>query len=66
MAEAAATLDKDARMKLYSKVQQIIKDECIIIPTLHREILSATRADIAGFENNLTFESPLVKYCYAK
>ena len=66
MAEAAATLDKDARMKLYSKVQQIIKDECIIIPTLHREILSATRADIAGFENNLTFESPLVKDCYAK
>lgn len=49
-----------------SKEVQIIKDECIIIPTLHREILSATRADIAGFENNLTFESPLVKYCYAK
>lgn len=61
---AAQTLDKDTRMGIYKQVQQMLKDECVVIPTLHREILTAARANVKGFQNNLTYESPYLKGVY--
>ena len=62
--EASRTLDYDKRMELYSKAQQLLKDNCVVVPTLHREILTAASKDLKGFQNNITFESPYLKYCY--
>jgi peptide/nickel transport system substrate-binding protein len=62
--DAAKTLDVTKRMELYKQAQQVLKDECIIIPTLHREILSAARSNVKGFENNITFEAPSLKTVY--
>jgi len=62
--EAAQTLDKTKRLQLYSKIQEMLKDECIMVPTLHREILTAGTAKLKGFKNNITFESPYLKGVY--
>lgn len=62
--EASRTLNLDKRMELYKKAQQMLKDNCIVIPTLHREILTAARSNVKGFQNNLTFESPSLKTVY--
>jgi len=62
--EAAKTLDYDARMELYSRAQQILKDQCVVVPTLHREILTAASSELKGFQNNITYESPYLKGVY--
>ncbi|MFA6008165.1 MAG: ABC transporter substrate-binding protein [Candidatus Shapirobacteria bacterium] len=62
--EAAGTIDKTKRLQLYSKAQQMLKEECILITTLHREILTAATAKLKGFNNNITFESPYLKGVY--
>jgi peptide/nickel transport system substrate-binding protein len=62
--KAAQTQDKTQRLKLYSTIQQTLKDECILVPTLHREILTAATNKIKGFQNNITFESPYLKGVY--
>ena len=62
--EAAATIDEDARNELYRQAQEMLKEACVVIPTVHREILSAASASLMGFENDLGYESPLLKNCY--
>ena len=42
----------------------MLKDNCIVIPTLFREILTAARSNVKGFENNITFEAPSLKSVY--
>jgi len=64
--EAAKTLDVDKRLDLYKQAQQMLKDNCVVIPTLHREILTAARSNVKGFQNNITFESPSLKTVYFK
>jgi peptide/nickel transport system substrate-binding protein len=62
--EASRTLDPAKRTKLYKQAQQILKDECVVVPTLHREILTAARKNVKGFQNNITYESPYLKNVY--
>ena len=62
--EAAATTDEAARNELYLQAQEILKDACVVVPTVHREILSAASANLMGFVNDLGYESPLLKNCY--
>ena len=62
--EAAATIDEDARNELYRQAQEMLKEACVVIPTVHREILSAASASLMGFENDLGYESPVLKNCY--
>lgn len=64
--EAAKTLDVEKRLELYKQAQQMLKDNCVIIPTLHREILTAARSNVKGFENNITFEAPSLKGVYVE
>jgi peptide/nickel transport system substrate-binding protein len=62
--DAAKETDMEKRLELYRQAQQMLKDECVIIPTLHREILTAARNNVKGFENNFTFEAPSLKGVY--
>ena len=54
----------DARKELYHKAQQMIHDDCIYIPLLVKEIISASRSNVKGFENDISYECPLLKNVY--
>ena len=62
--QAVKTLDDDARKELYHKAQQMIHDDCIYIPLLVKEIISASRSNVKGFENDISYECPLLKNVY--
>lgn len=63
---AAQTTNVVERNGLYKQAQQMLKDECVVVPTLHREILSAAKKNVMGFQNNITYESPYLKDVYFK
>ena len=58
------TLDETARKELYAQAQQMLHDDCIIIPMLDKEILSATRSNVKGFQNDISYECPQLKNVY--
>lgn len=61
---AVKTLDETARKELYAQAQQMLHDDCIIIPMLDKEILSATRSNVKGFQNDISYECPQLKNVY--
>ena len=42
----------------------MIHDDCIYIPLLVKEIISASRSNVKGFENDISYECPLLKNVY--
>lgn len=62
--DAAKTLDETTRNNMYKQAQQILFDECVNVPCLHKEIVSAHRSYVKGFNNNTTYESHMLKDVY--
>lgn len=61
---AVRTLDDKARKEMYREAQQMLHDDCILIPLLDKEILSAARSNVKGFKNNISYECPVLKDVY--
>lgn len=62
--KAVKTLDETERKALYAEAQALIKEDCIIIPMLDKEIISAARSNVKGFENDISYECPQLKDVY--
>lgn len=48
--EAASTLDKDKRMALYENIQKYLYERVVYIPLYNMKIMTATTANIRGFD----------------
>lgn len=55
--EASKTLDEEQRNELYKEAQIMLYDDCVTIPVMYRELLSASANYVKGFKNQITFEN---------
>ena len=48
--EAAAEMDEETRLELYAEIQQYLYDRVVYIPLYNMKVLTATSANIRGFD----------------
>jgi len=64
VSQASVTLDDTARNNLWHKAQEMLNEDLPMYPVYYRSIASGIRTNVKGFENNPSFESPLLKNVY--
>ena len=57
--KGTATLDQDARKKVYAEVQELITEECPLVFMISQELLGASSKKVQGFKLYPNMISPL-------